>query len=378
MDRNQRLTAVVAPFLSGASEHEPSRAIGAARQGTPQGPVGADAMPAANASPSVCVTVDGRMHKVVETARRAAVFGLPLLLRGETGSGKEVLARLTHESSPRRKNPLVVINCASIPETLVEPTLFGHEKGAFTDARTRVTGAFERADGGSLFLDEVGELSSAAQADLLRVLDTGRFCRIGSTSELTVDVRVITATHRNLEAMVGAGTFREDLFYRLNAIVLELPALRDRRGDIDRLADTFLAEFARTAKLERRLSEAARQRLRAYRWPGNVRELKNVIERSAALCEAAVIEPHDLPKQFQCARETSGELTLSLHASETEGVPPSEPADLRERMKRFEARLLEDALRRACGNRAAAARILGIPVRTLNHKLKAASASQKG
>jgi two-component system, NtrC family, response regulator AtoC len=372
MDPSLRLTAGIAVGTSGGSEHELlARAVQAGRSRTPKHPVGSTDAQSADAGTTVCVTADVAMHEVVETARRAAAFALPLLVRGETGSGKEVVARLIHQSSPRRKKPLVVINCASIPETLVEPTLFGHEKGAFTDARARVKGAFERADGGSLFLDEVGELSSAAQADLLRVLDTGRFSRIGSTTELTVDVRVITATHRNLENMVAAGSFREDLFYRLNAVVIEIPPLRERPGDIDVLAETFLREFARTAKLERRLSEATRRCLREYRWPGNVRELKNVIERSAALSRSDVIEPEDLPKALQRPIDASTVETLPPRTSDTLEIPPPDQAALRDRMKDFEARLIKDALERANGNRAAAAKLLGIPLRTFNHKLKA-------
>ncbi|HEV8245112.1 MAG TPA: sigma-54 dependent transcriptional regulator, partial [Polyangiaceae bacterium] len=362
-----RLRAGVASSAPASSGHELlARAIQANRTATEQQPVRLSPATTGEAT-TTCIARSPAMQAAVELAKRVAAFDLPLLVHGETGSGKEVIARLIHDGSPRKRKPLVVVNCAAIPETLAESTLFGHEKGAFTGASARMLGAFERADGGTLFLDEVGELSGPTQADLLRVLESGSFSRVGSSSEIKVDVRVVAATHRSLEEMVVAGRFREDLLYRLNAVVIEVPPLRGRSDDIDALCDAFLAEFSRSAKLERTISEDARQRLRRYAWPGNVRELKNVIERASVLCAAGSIEIEDLPKALQ--RNSDTEPTLPPLAEEGESQATGSLA-LKDRVRGFEAELIRDALGRAQGNRSKAAGLLGIPLRTLNHKMK--------
>jgi two-component system nitrogen regulation response regulator NtrX len=223
--------------------------------------------------------------------RRVAPTNGRVLIIGESGTGKELVSREIHRFSTRSKNELVKINCAAIPATLIESELFGHEKGAFTGAIKTRRGLFERADGGTLFLDEIGEIEMSVQAKLLRVLQSGEMVRVGGEKSITVDVRVIAATNRNLSDMVEAGTFREDLYYRLNVVTLEVPPLRDRGDDIKILATQFLAEACDEHSLgERNFSEAALEKLMTYRWPGNIRELKNLVERIAILSEQPVID----------------------------------------------------------------------------------------
>jgi two-component system, NtrC family, response regulator AtoC len=304
------------------------------------------------------------MLETIELARRVATFDVPCLIQGETGSGKEVAARLIHEASARRKRPLVVVNCAAIPDSLAESTLFGHERGAFTGATARALGAFERADGGTLFLDEVGELSPSAQADLLRVLETKTFSRVGSAMEVRVDVRVLAATHRDLETMIAEGTFRRDLFYRLNTVVIEVAPLRRRTSDIEPLAELFLTEIEKKHGQRRTLSDDARACLRGYDWPGNVRELKNVIERAAVLCRSTQIDPQDLPEFVSNPSAVHVQRSLAT-------LPPPEAAlALKDRVRDFEAQLIREALEGASGDRTLTAEMLGIPLRTLNHKIK--------
>jgi len=232
---------------------------------------------------------------VSQAIQRVAQTDATVLLQGESGTGKELFARAIHQLSPRRDRPFVAINCAAIPETLIENELFGHEKGSFTGASGRQLGKFELADLGTIFLDEIGDLGFSMQSKLLRVLQERRFERIGGTASIDVDVRVICATNRNVEEAVRAGAFREDLFFRINVFPVTIPPLRDRRQDIDALADHFLIRFAR--ELNRpglKMTDDARAILRSYDWPGNIRELQNCIERAAILCDRNTIEAHDL------------------------------------------------------------------------------------
>jgi transcriptional regulator with PAS, ATPase and Fis domain len=291
-----------------------------------------------------------------------------VILHGETGTGKEVLARLIHESGPRRERRLVRVNCGAIPAQLVESTLFGHEKGAFTGAVQQQKGVFEEANQGTVFLDEIGELPLAAQAALLRVLETGSFARVGSTREMEVDVRVIAATHRDLEAMAAEGTFREDLYYRLSTMVLEIPPLRARADEIEALALHFLG-LANKANhgAVRGISGEALSLLTAYRWPGNVRELKNAIERGVVVARGELIQPEDLPARVRGGSagadgptETGNRVTL----------PAGLPGEAKAQVKGYEARMLEEALRESGGNRTEAAKKLGMPVRTLSYRMK--------
>src|SRR5713226_7404312 len=240
----------------------------------------------------------GESPRVIEVSRdiqKVAPTDSTVLLQGESGTGKELFARAIHQLSPRRGRPFVPINCAAIPDTLIENELFGHEKGAFTGATGRQLGKFELADTGTIFLDEIGELGLSVQSKVLRVLQERRFDRIGGTATIDVDVRVICATNRTLSDDVKQGRFREDLFFRINVFPVTIPPLRARREDIDALTDFFLQKFARELKKPLlRIAAEARAALRAYDWPGNIRELENCIERAAILCDNATIEAADL------------------------------------------------------------------------------------
>ncbi|HEX7138760.1 MAG TPA: sigma 54-interacting transcriptional regulator, partial [Vicinamibacterales bacterium] len=283
-------------------------------------------------------------------------------LQGESGTGKELFARAIHQLSPRRDRPFVAINCAAIPDTLIENELFGHEKGSFTGATGRQLGKFELADGGSIFLDEIGDLGAPVQSKLLRVLQERRFERIGGAASIDVDVRVVCATNRNLAGEVKEGRFREDLFFRINVFPVTIPPLRARREDIDALIEFFLQRFARElAKPGLRISDAARDELRAYDWPGNIRELENCIERAAILCDRNIIDVADL--RLGTARSTGEALAEALDLSGTLEEATARAANMIERFK------IGEALRRA-GSRAAAAEMLGISARTLATKMK--------
>ena len=238
------------------------------------------------------------MVQVLELVRRVAPTGATVLIHGESGTGKEVIAKAIHHASDRAHGPFVAVNCGALPEPLLESEIFGHVKGAFTGASANKKGLFEEAAGGTLLLDEIGEMTPTLQVKLLRALQSGEVRPVGSTQAITVDVRIVAATaatNRDLEHMIREGEFREDLFYRLNVIPVELPPLRERREDIPRLAEHFLGRFAQRQGRALRLSPAAMERLLRYPWPGNVRELENVMERTAILAQVETIEPDDLP-----------------------------------------------------------------------------------
>ena len=329
------------------------------------------------------------MWELVDRVARAV---LPVLVVGETGTGKEVVANALHHRSARAEGPLRSVNCAAIPQTLVESVLFGHERGAFTGAEKQTRGVFEQANGGTLFLDEVGELPAGAQAALLRVLETKKLMRVGGDREITVDVRVVAATHRDLEQMGGEGTFREDLYYRLHGLTIAVPPLRERRDEIPVLAESFLRDAARdNARAVRGFDQAALAALSRFRWPGNVRELKNVIERGVVVARGDIITLEDLPERV---RETSaGDPLISsgvVVGHSPSAPPPASPrvmppssgasavdpnVDYKERlrieMQRYERDLIVNALASVNGNVTAAAQALKIPVRTLTHKMQA-------
>jgi DNA-binding NtrC family response regulator len=292
------------------------------------------------------------MRPVVDALTRVAKTAASVLLQGESGAGKEVAARMIHQTSPRANKPFIAINCAVLTGDLVESELFGHEKGAFTGAHARRKGRIELADGGTLFLDEVGELAPAVQAKLLRVLEERRFERVGGSTSISVDVRWVAATNRDLRAMVHEGTWREDLYHRLAVFPVTLPPLRDRREDIVPLSEALVEQLSASAGSPRvRLAEATKARLRSETWPGNVRELRNVMERAMILADGPVIEPEHL------WIEKSG--TMPDAAEEMEGS-----------LAELERRAIQQALSAASGNRQRAAEKLGIGLRTLYGKLK--------
>ncbi len=307
------------------------------------------------------VSKNAAMKQVMATVKRLAQSTISVLLNGETGTGKEVIARAIHEGGPRRKQVMRSINCAAIPGTLIESVLFGHEQGAFTGADSRAAGIFEQASGGTVLLDEVGELAASAQAALLRVLETKRLMRVGGNKEIEVDVRVIAATHRNLEAMVAAGQFRQDLLYRLNTMTLQIPPLRERVDEIRPLAERFLKEArAQSGNDVRSIDPLAMAALEAYSWPGNVRELRNCIERAVVLAEGKAITVNDLADRIR---------QRSLPAAEAD-VSGELPADYKDHLRKYEAELILRALHKHNGNQTETAKALNLPLRTLVHKIQ--------
>jgi two-component system response regulator AtoC len=303
------------------------------------------------------VAASPAMIQVLEIVERAAEFKATVLLQGESGSGKEVLARAIHAQSPRRDEAFVAINCAAIPEALLESELFGHAKGAFTGADRSRRGLFAEADGGTLFLDEIGELPLPLQAKLLRVLQEEEVRPVGEAKPRRVDVRVIAATARDLELEVSGGRFREDLFYRLDVVRVKVPPLRERREDIPLLVDHFLGRTRGSlGKAVRSIDDDALERLVDYAWPGNVRELENVLERAAILCRGERLAVADLPP--------------NLTAAPAERRSASRDLSLRRARRALEARLIGEALEATGGNRTHAARLLGISHRALLYKLK--------
>ncbi|MGE0707655.1 MAG: sigma-54-dependent transcriptional regulator [Planctomycetota bacterium] len=283
-----------------------------------------------------------------------------VLVLGKSGTGKEMVARELHRLSTRGGRPFVAVNCASLSASLLESELFGHEAGAFTSAQKRRRGLFELADGGTLFLDEIGETSVEFQANLLRVIETGEYRRVGGDLSLTADVRLIAATNRNLKEEMERGNFREDLFYRLNVLTIELPELRERYGDVELLAKHFLEDLAPG----KALGEEALKLLARYPWPGNVRELRNVIERMSILAEGDVLCPEDVPADVREGAE------MSMTPAGGVAVPDLGPDDVPPALNEVERLHIEEVLRFTGGNKARAARILGITAATLYNKLK--------
>jgi len=296
------------------------------------------------------ITEYAPMQAVLQLVERVARGDAPVLISGESGTGKELIARAVHRLSTRAEGPLVDINCAAIAENLMESELFGHEKGAFTGALGRKTGLFEMAAGGTLFMDEVGELDPKLQGKLLRALELGSFFRVGGTQKVEVNVRIICATNKNLEREVQEGNFRQDLYYRINTIDITLPPLRDRVVDIAPIAEHFLKRYGGAAPP--RLSEEAVVALQAYQWPGNVRELRNVIERAVLLANGGVIYARDLP--------------LTTVRTENGGAAPGGELTLEE----LERRHIEAVLHQANWHQGRAATVLGISSKTLYRKIR--------
>jgi DNA-binding NtrC family response regulator len=298
-----------------------------------------------------------KMAALINMAGRVAVSRATVLLQGESGTGKELLARLIHHLSPRSSRPIIAVNCGALHENLLESELFGHEKGAFTGATARRIGRFEEADGGTLFLDEIGELSQAVQVKLLRFLQEHDFQRLGGNQTIRSDVRVISATNRNLEQGVKEGAFREDLFYRLNVVMMSIPPLRERKEDIPPLIDHFLNRYAEeNGKAIDGLSREAQDVLLKYDYPGNVRELENIIERAVVISRDEVISVEDLPFR-------------EMQEDRAEG-PKGEEGRLRGSIEDLEKKLIVEAMEKADDHQTRAAELLGISERMLRYKLK--------
>ncbi|MEW6128528.1 MAG: sigma 54-interacting transcriptional regulator [Acidobacteriota bacterium] len=296
----------------------------------------------------------GPMRQVYESVAQVAHTNTTVLIRGESGTGKELIAHAIHYNSLRAKKPFIKVSCAALPETLIEAELFGYEKGAFTGAHTRKKGRFELAEGGTLFLDEIGDINLSTQVKLLRVLQEREFERLGGTETIRVNVRLIAATNKDLEKAIAEGTFREDLYYRLNVFTIFMPPLRERKPDVLLLADYFLQKYAREHnKNIKRISTPAIDMLTSYHWPGNVRELENCIERSILVCDEQVLHGHHLPPTLQTASESGTVSRLSLAAA----------------IEAFEKDIIQDALKTVRGNRSRAAKLLDTTERILGYKV---------
>lgn len=295
------------------------------------------------------------MQRVYHLVEMVAESDVTVLLTGESGTGKELVARAIHHKSSRADGPFVTLNCGALPETLFESELFGYEKGAFTGATTSKLGRFELADGGTLLLDEVGELTLKSQVDFLRVLETKEFRRLGATKLVKVDTRIIAATNRNLEEAVKQGDFREDLYYRLNVVPIRLPPLRERQNDIPLLADRFLDEFSvHHHRQPKEISLDAMRLLRLYAWPGNIRQLRNLMERLVVTVKDPVILPQHLPEEIQASKEDVRTMVISLGSS----------------LKDIEREAIHRTLAEVTNHRERAAKILGISLRALQYKIK--------
>ncbi len=299
------------------------------------------------------------MQPVYNLVRQVAHSTATVLIRGESGTGKELVARAIHYGSPRKDAPFICVNCASLPENLIESELFGHEKGAFTGATYQRQGRFELANGGTLFLDEIGDISPTVQVRLLRVLQEQTFERVGGNKTVSVNVRIIAATSSNLEEGISDGRFREDLYYRLNVFPIHIPPLRDRRSDIMLLADHFVQKYNKVhGNKVKRISTAAINMMAIYHWPGNVRELENCIERAVLTSADAVIHGYNMPPSLQTSDETDTAMV------------PDEGASLQAMMDSYQKEVVIDALKRHRGNATAAARHLQTTQRVLNYQIK--------
>lgn len=295
-----------------------------------------------------------RMQDVYEMIHRVVNSNATVLLRGESGTGKTLVAKALHYNGKRRNKPFVVVNCSALPETLLESELFGHEKGAFTGASERKLGRFEQAEGGTLFLDEIGEISPSVQVKLLNVVQERVFQRLGSTQQISCDVRLVAATNKDLEKAVSEKHFREDLYYRLNVFPIYMPPLRERRTDILLIAEFFLDKFSReNNKRIRRISTSAIDMLIQYHWPGNVRELQNCIERAVLICDGDTIKGIHLPPTLQTAEVSSKENPLSLSVA----------------VANFEKELIIEGLKRNNGNQTKTAKDLDTSLRIINYKI---------
>jgi Nif-specific regulatory protein len=301
------------------------------------------------------IGTSGPVRQMYEQVAQVAATNTTVLIRGESGTGKELIAHSIHYNSLRAKKPFVKVSCAALPDSLIESELFGYEKGAFTGADTRKKGRFELAEGGTLFLDEIGDVPLATQVKLLRVLQEREFERVGGTETVKVNVRLLAATNRDMEKLIAAGTFREDLYYRLNVFAIFVPPLRDRKADLLMLADHFLDKFSQEhGKSIKRISTPAIDMLASYHWPGNVREMENALERAVLMCDGQVIHAHHLPPSLQTAEASGTVMRVSLSDS----------------VAAYEKDLIQDTLKTTRGNRAKAARLLDTTERILSYKVR--------
>ncbi|MCM0605695.1 MAG: sigma-54-dependent Fis family transcriptional regulator [Xanthomonadaceae bacterium] len=307
-------------------------------------------------------TTDHRLMELIQLAKTVAQSKATILIQGESGTGKELMAKLIHESSTRNAKPFIAINCAAIPENLLESELFGYEKGAFTGAMNAKAGKFELAHGGTLLLDEISEMDIRLQAKLLRVIQEGEVDRIGGRKPIAVDVRIIATTNQKLADVVKADQFREDLYFRLNVVNLTIPALRDRGGDVEALAKQFGKDFAdKNGKVFQGFSESAIRIIQGYSWPGNVRELENVIERAVITSQAGIISDRDIVIDRPSFHNLSDK--MEMLSSSQAGWNPGQTLD------KIEKSVILDALKYHNGNRTHTAKALGISIRTLRNKL---------
>ncbi|RKU21328.1 DNA-binding response regulator [Candidatus Poribacteria bacterium] len=309
-----------------------------------------------------------QLFTVLKQVDKIASTPAKVIICGETGTGKELIAQALHQNSNRSENQMVSINCAAIPDLLLESELFGHEKGAFTDAKTQHIGKFERAHNGTLFLDEVGDMPLALQAKLLRAVENGEIERLGGTKPIPVDVRIVVATHCNLAAAVDNGTFRKDLYYRLNAVSLSLPPLRERREDISMLAEYFVERHCNTySQPVRKIVPETLARLQNYPWPGNVRELENALIHAVILADGEAILPVHLPEEILAFQKLQVSAPKAIHTPESQ---QNTPFSLGTSLKAVEEAFILATLAWQNGNRTKTAKILGISIRTLQNRLK--------
>jgi DNA-binding NtrC family response regulator len=314
------------------------------------------------------ITQSPLLETVIRSAQIVARTDVSVLITGETGSGKDLMAHAIHEASTRNKQVFVALNCAALPENLVESELFGHKRGAFTGAVEDRLGHLRSAHGGTLFLDEIAELPLAAQAKLLRFLESGEIMPVGESRNIKIDARIIAATHQDLAKLVQEGRFRNDLYYRLQVVPMEMPSLRERSGDIDMLLNRFLLHFAGEHQLPMpKLSQEARSALRRYSWPGNVRELRNLSERLVVLFHGRSVELGNLPQNVSLAAQRTTSSSSYTHGEHARGFClPEDGIDL----EWLESDIIRQALDRARGNKSRAARLLGITRDTLLYRLK--------
>lgn len=366
-----RLAVATFPSAGTTREELVSQVKDALLQTTPGARVRSADIPVRPAPQATDAVIESSvMKELFDLVSRVAAADLPVLILGETGTGKELIAERLHRESPRASKAFRTVNCAAIPATLVESVLFGHERGAFTGASRAQRGVFEDSDGGTVFLDEIGELGPGAQAALLRVLESKTITRVGGSRERIVDIRVVAATHRDLDAMVREGQFRLDLLFRLNTIPLRVPPLRDRVEEIEPLVLHFLDRArARFASNALGIAEEALETLSAYQWPGNVRELRNVVERACVLSSGPLISTSDLPDKIRSSH--SGPIPAADATSESPDAAITAIGSFKEKVRNYEERLILEGLRRAEWNQSRAAEFLRMPLRTLVFKMRA-------